>query len=226
MTETSPVADILESVLRLFPDRLGGSLSIEETALYLHRVHGMGKGNDDSRYEVARRNLPKLGIKPRELSGAGKRIWVSDLVKAMAKLRDPEAIQPKESKSTKGKGGFRSNRINYENENKSTNKRGPGADKGGVTTSTAGLITKGNILVANPEGWRWRPQRQIPVVPVRTEFVSELAAVRYKKAQERSKAFWNGVWREIEVLRATRRQAEALASPPTRHRVRPPTSRS
>lgn len=204
----------------MFPDRLGGSLSIQETALYLHKVHGMGQGNNDSMYEVFRRNRKKLGIPTRELSGLGKRIWVSALVEAMAKLRDPEAIQPKVSKSTKGKDGFRDKRLDY------AKKTGRGADKGGVTTSTAGFITKGNLLVANPEVWRWRSPRQIPAVPVRTEFVSELAAVRYKKAQERSKAFWNGVWREIEVLRATRRQAEALALAPTRHRVRPPTSRS
>lgn len=220
MTETSPVADILESVLRLYPDRLGGSLSIKETALYLHTVHGMGQGNIDSTYEVIRRNMPKLGIKVSQLPGLGKRIWVSALVEAMAKLRDPGAIQPKVSKSTKGKDGFRDNRLDY------ANKTGRGADKGGVVVSTVGFLTKGDILVANPDGWHWRPQRQIPVVPVRTQFASELAAVRYAKAQQRSDEFWNGVWREIDALRAGLRQKQALANAPTRHRVRPPTTRS
>ncbi|WP_266158595.1 hypothetical protein [Dyella silvatica] len=177
-------------------------------------------GNIDSIYEVFRRNMPKLDIKVSQLPGLGKRIWVSALVEAMAKLRDPEAIQPKVSNSTKNKSGFDGKRLDY------ANKTGPGADKGGVTTAPVGFITKGNFLVANPNGWRWRPQRQIPVVPVRTEFVSELATVRYKKAQQRSEAFWKEVWREIEVLSAARRQEEALAAVPTRSRVRPPTSRS
>ncbi len=111
----------------------------------------MGHGNIDSTYEVIRRNMPKLGIKVTQLPGLGKRIWVAALVEAMAKLRDPDVVVPKVSKS---KDGFRSNRLDL-----TKKKAGRGADNGGVTTSTVGFITQGDILVANPDGWRWRPQR-------------------------------------------------------------------
>jgi hypothetical protein len=218
MTEISPVADILESVLRLYPDRAGGSLSIKETAHYLHTVHGMGQGNIDSTYEVIRRNMPRLGIKVTQLPGLGKRIWVSALVEAMAKLRDPEVVVPKVSKSSKD--GFHSKRLDL-----TKKKAGQGAGKGGVAVSTVGFITQGDILVANPDGWRWRPQRKIPVVPVRTEFVSELAAVRYQKAEQRSEEFWHGVWHEIDVLRADKRMREGLALAPTKKRVKTHTRR-
>lgn len=212
MTEDSPVADILESVLRLYPDRFGGSLSIKETADYLHKVHGIGKGTGKSKTEVIRRNLPNLGIKVSDLPGLGKRIWVSALVEAMGKLRDPALVMPKVAKA---KSGFGDKRLDY------ANKTGPGANKGGVTPSTVGFITKGDILVANPDGWRWRPQRQIPVVPRRTQFVSELAAVRYKKAQQRSQDFWNGVWLELRKLLAGHRQATTKPFEGREKRARP-----
>lgn len=207
MTEDPAAADILESILRLYPDRLGGSLSIEEVADYFKTVHGMS-----GTYEVVRRNLPAMGATPVKIPGCGTRIWVSHLVRALAKLRDPDAktpVAPPKRRAVK------------EVPTTLTSNRGRQGGHGGVVTSPLFISqASSQILVANPESWHWLPQRRMPKEPPRTVFVSELAAVRYQKRQERLHAFWRDVLREMDKLEAAQRQEQALALRPTRERVK------
>lgn len=127
--------DILASILRMYPDRDGGSLSFAETANYLHQVHGFGSGKPASLYEVFRRNIKSLGIRVSPFPGNQKRIWVSDLADAMAKLRNPDHDAPRPQ--AKAKTGFDKHRLQL------TQKTGPGANKGGVVPSPLFVMRRG-----------------------------------------------------------------------------------
>lgn len=203
MNQDPAVQDIRESVLRLFPDRLGGTLSIQELAQYLRTVHGGSGGSEKSSYEVVRRALPDMGIPVSIIPGLGKRIWVSHLVEALAKLRDPEPIVPAASKK---KGGFGKHPIDY------GSNRGRNGGHGGVVASPL-FVTVGGVMKANPDAWQLLPAEQLPIAAVRTEFVSELAAIRYAKRRERSQAFWNELDIELSRLLAEDRHARATEGP-------------
>jgi hypothetical protein len=210
MTDAA-TADILESILRLYPDPLGGSLSLQEAAHYLHTVHGVSEGSDKSAYEVIRRNLPRMGIKVTRLPGLGQRIWVSHLVGALDKLRYPKDIV---SKAPKGKtAGFRDRPLDYRGN------RGQ-SDGNGRNGNSSLFVMVDQAKVANPNAWHWRPQPRMPIVPKRTSFVSEFAAIRYENAQNRSQEFWSGVFQEMSVLLASERQRKALSVTPAKGKVR------
>ena len=194
--------DILDSILRIYPDRKGGSLSIAETANYLHQVHCFGSGKPASLYEVFRRNVKALGIRVSPFPGSHKRVWVSDLADAMAKLRNPDQAAPRSQ--AKAKAGFDKHRLQL------TQKTGPGANKGGVVPSPL-FVMQGEILVANPEAWQPRPQAKIRLRPVRTEFVSELARTRYLRREARTAEFWDAVLAELEHLEALKRSVDRKA---------------
>lgn len=202
MTPDPAHDDILASILRMYPDRDGGSLSFIETANYLHKVHGFGSGKPASLYEVFRRNIKPLGIRVRDFPGNQKRIWVSDLADAMAKLRNPDHDAPRPK--AKVKTGFDKHRL------KLTQKTGPGANKGGVVPSPL-FVMQGEVLVANPEAWQPRPQAKIRLRPVRTEFVSELARTRYLRREARTAEFWDAVLAELEHLEALKRSVDRKA---------------
>lgn len=194
--------DILDSILRIYPDRKGGSLSIAETANYLHQVHGFGSDKPASLYEVFQRNIKALGIRVSPFPGSHKRVWVSDLADAMAKLRNPDQDAPRPQ--AKAKTGFDEHRLWL------TKKTGPGANKGGVVRSPL-FVMQGEALVANPEAWHPRPQTKIRLRPVRTEFVSELARTRYQKREARTAEFWDAVLTELDHLEALKRSVDRLA---------------
>lgn len=194
MTFDEAYEEIYAGIVATWPDRLGGALTIAETAEVIRRKFGSTRATEKSSYEIVRRSLASMDVPVKTMLG-GKRIMVKDLVTSLARMVCTEDIEPIAARRRAG--GFRDHKLDL-------TRKSP---RGAVTPSTVGFATR-----LPPDGpWPLRPDPQELVFVPRTDFPSELAKVRYMRKIERMEAFWQGVRLELDKLEAADREARAQA---------------